>query len=175
MNTTVKYRHILSCQNCLLCKTRRSVVLGRGTTPARILIIGETPGRSEDVLGTPFMGESGRLLDFMLKKVGVDPKECFFTNTILCHPTDRKGGETRPPATNEVAACMENVLFLVDQCSAELTILAGDLPKKYFSKLIPTAVKISHPTLLLKSGGAKSPFYIRNLNILEEAAGKING
>jgi len=58
----------LNCTNCQLHKTRKQVVVGRGTIPADILFIGEAPGISEDTIGLAFIGEGGKLLDYMIQE-----------------------------------------------------------------------------------------------------------
>jgi len=59
-------QQVLNCTRCDLWKTRKHVIFGEGNPNADILIIGEAPGRDEDLIGRPFVGVSGQLLDKIL-------------------------------------------------------------------------------------------------------------
>ena len=61
---------ILNCRKCDICKTRNHVIFGEGNLHAGILLIGEAPGRDEDIQGRPFVGLSGQLLDKILAACG---------------------------------------------------------------------------------------------------------
>ncbi|MDD2263388.1 MAG: uracil-DNA glycosylase [Bacteroidales bacterium] len=63
-------QQILNCTRCELSKTRKHVIFGEGNPNADILIIGEAPGRDEDLIGRPFVGLSGQLLDKILAACG---------------------------------------------------------------------------------------------------------
>lgn len=162
-----------NCTGCKLHRTRRMVVVGKGNIPAKVMIIGEIPSKTDELLGTANMGPIGNTLTSLLQAAGINPTECFYTNTILCRPTDTKGGETRDALPEEIASCRENILNLYDQCSPQLVVLCGDLPQKYFKKFFPSAVKIQSPSLLMVTGGKTSPYYIRNVNALEEGIERI--
>ena len=60
-----------SCNKCSLCKTRKNLVFGIGCKESKVLFVGEGPGENEDLIGEPFVGKAGRLLDEMLGKVGL--------------------------------------------------------------------------------------------------------
>ena len=70
------------------------------------MIVGEAPGRQEDVQGRPFVGAAGRVLADLLAEAGLRREEVFITNVVKSHPTDRKGGSNRAPRRDEVAACL---------------------------------------------------------------------
>ena len=83
-----------SCTACKLCETRKKVVMYRGDVPCDILFIGEAPGPSEDVIGQPFIGPAGHLLDRIIDKAiqpyrKVNPNISFrkvFTNLVCFIP-----------------------------------------------------------------------------------------
>lgn len=156
-----------SCEACTLSTVRRQVVLGRGTIPAAVLVIGEAPGRSEDMLGQAFIGEAGRLLDQLLDEAGIDLDTVYRTNTVLCRPSDKFGGDNREPKPEEVLACMNNVLLIVSVVNPMWIILVGDTAKRNYHKHFPGAVHITHPAALLRTGGRASPGYIMNLRALQ--------
>ena len=166
----------MTCQACPLHAFRRTVVYGRGPKEdVDIVIIGEAPGKAEDALGEAFVGEAGKLLDRMLRDAGLSAFRVFYTNTVLCHPTDRKGGTTRPPEPEEVAACGDNLRAILDLANPRAIVLAGDTAVKFFGRRFPHAHKIQHPAFLVKTGAEHSPYYLKNIRTLEVVRAKIEG
>src|SRR5256885_17124016 len=88
---------IRSCVQCPLHTTRTKAVPGEGAPSARVMLIGETPGREEDQRGQPFVRAAGRFLDEVLAGSGVGRSVIFSTNTVKCRP-----GNNRPPRKGEV-------------------------------------------------------------------------
>lgn len=74
------------------------LVFGEGSPNARIMFIGEAPGREEDEQGRPFVGRSGKLLNECLKELGLKRQDVFITNIVKCRPPDN-----RKPLPSEVA------------------------------------------------------------------------
>jgi DNA polymerase len=70
------------CQACPLHENATGTVLGEGPADAKIMIVGEQPGDQEDLLGRPFVGPAGKLLDHFLTKIGIEIKECYLTNAV---------------------------------------------------------------------------------------------
>ncbi|MEO0928691.1 MAG: uracil-DNA glycosylase [Cyanobacteria bacterium J06643_13] len=95
-----------SCDRCSLSQKRQQVVTGRGETKPDIAIIGEAPGKQEDKLGRPFVGDSGKFLGKMLKAIKLD-SNVYFTNVIRCRPPDN-----RKPLIEEIKTCKP---YLVDE------------------------------------------------------------
>jgi uracil-DNA glycosylase len=91
---------VRGCPLCKLARTRKNAVPGEGQLAAKIMFIGEAPGRSEDEKGRPFVGAAGRILDGLLKKVGIERSQVFITNIVKCRPPNN-----RVPEEDEVAAC----------------------------------------------------------------------
>jgi DNA polymerase len=90
------------CEKCDLCRTRTHVVFGSGNPNAKILFIGEAPGRNEDEQGLPFVGRSGQLLDQYLHAIHLDrTKDIYITNIVKCRPP-----ENRDPQPSEWEACI---------------------------------------------------------------------
>ena len=88
------------CTACPLSASRTTVVPGVAPVGARILLVGEAPGRSEDEGGLPFVGRSGQLLDQVLAEVGLDRARLAVVNTVKCRPPDN-----RTPTRREQATC----------------------------------------------------------------------
>jgi len=161
-----------SCTRCPLHRTRRKVVWGRGTSPADLLFLGEAPGRVEDLRGQPFVGPSGQLLDEMIReaaaRIQIDIPTYFITNCVMCHPTERKGGDNRPPTSSEVVACMDNVMQIYRQVRPEIVVFVGRVPERYYAKEFPIHETILHPAYLLRQGGKASSHYLTTVRRLED-------
>ena len=81
----------IDCKRCDLHLTRKHVVLARGSIPAEIALLGQDPGTSEDALGLPFIGKSGKILDAIVAD-SIPPKITrVFTNVLGCIPKDKHG------------------------------------------------------------------------------------
>ena len=96
---TVDLNDCQGCTACDLATTRQSVVISRGNSSSRLMLIGEAPGAQEDAEGRPFVGRSGRALDSLLMEVGLDPdQDLYVCNAIKCRPPNNrrpKKGELR--------------------------------------------------------------------------------
>jgi DNA polymerase len=92
---------VTGCPLCKLARTRKNAVPGEGQLAAKIMFVGEAPGRSEDEKGRPFVGAAGKILDGMLEKAGISRSQVFITNVVKCRPPNN-----RVPEDDEVAACM---------------------------------------------------------------------
>jgi len=90
-----------SCESCPLCATRHNVVFGIGPKQADIMFIGEGPGEQEDLLGEPFVGAAGKLLDDMLSIIDLSRKNCYIANIVKCRPP-----HNRDPLPEEQDACI---------------------------------------------------------------------
>jgi DNA polymerase len=97
---------VAGCVKCGLCKSRTKTVFGAGDEKAKWLFIGEGPGRNEDLQGEPFVGPAGKLLDNMLRAIGLTRGEnAYIANIVKCRPIG-DDGKDRPPTPEEAAACM---------------------------------------------------------------------
>jgi DNA polymerase len=91
---------VKGCPLCKLSRTRKNAVPGEGQLAAKIMFIGEAPGKTEDEKGRPFIGTAGKLLDNMLKRAGIERSQVFITNVVKCRPPNN-----RVPEEDEVIAC----------------------------------------------------------------------
>jgi len=104
---------VAQCRACALCERRRQTVFGVGNERAQWMIVGEAPGEQEDLLGEPFVGPAGRLLDAMLaaldltREPGPPERQVYIANTLKCRPPGN-----RNPQPDELARCEP---FLVRQ------------------------------------------------------------
>ena len=91
---------VVGCSLCKLSRSRKNAVPGDGQTSAKIIFIGEAPGKNEDEKGRPFIGVAGRILDEALQKAGIERSQVFITNIVKCRPPGN-----RIPEDDERAAC----------------------------------------------------------------------
>lgn len=92
---------VASCTRCKLCESRTHTVPGEGPDGARLVVVGEGPGRTEDETGRPFVGQAGDLLTKILAAIGLSREAVFICNVVKCRPP-----QNRTPAYDEIAACV---------------------------------------------------------------------
>ena len=153
---------VLECTRCPLCHTRTNVIFGEGNPEAPVMIIGEAPGRDEDLQGRPFVGVSGQLLDKILAACGfAREKHLFISNIIKCRPPDN-----RVPTPAEAEVCMPWLMNQIEILDPKIIILLGATALKYMAgpeyritrdrgRWITlngrTAMPVYHPAALLRN------------------------
>ncbi len=95
------------CRRCKLHSGRTQIVFGVGDPRAKLVFVGEAPGRDEDLQGEPFVGQAGQLLTRIIQAIQLKREEVYIANIIKCRPP-----ENRNPEPDEIAACEP---FLVKQ------------------------------------------------------------
>lgn len=110
------------CGKCGLFKKCESPKMEyRGKGRAKILIVGEAPGRTEDERGRPFVGTSGQLLRDTFHKFGIDvSQDCWVTNAIICRPAKNK-----PPTPKEIKFCLPNLKRTIEETKPNVIIPLG--------------------------------------------------
>ena len=154
---------VSGCTLCSLHKTRTQTVFGVGSEQADWMIIGEAPGAEEDRRGEPFVGRAGKLLDEMLRAVGLARDAVFIANTLKCRPPNN-----RDPAVDEAAPCRQylyrqiallkpKLILAVGRIAAQ-NLLGTDAPlgrlrgqKHYLNDGQLPVVVTYHPAYLLRS------------------------
>jgi len=109
------------CVRCELSKSRTQIVFSDGNPEAKIMLIGEAPGRQEDETGIPFVGRAGQLLDKILLAVNITREnDIYICNTVKCRPPDN-----RVPTPQEKAFCREYLDAQIDLIKPHIILLAG--------------------------------------------------
>jgi uracil-DNA glycosylase family 4 len=100
--------YIGDCTRCKLCNGRKNLVFGEGSPEARLVFVGEGPGREEDIAGRPFVGDAGKLLTKMIENgMGMKREEVYICNVVKCRPPNN-----RDPEKDEIETCLP---FLKEQ------------------------------------------------------------
>lgn len=114
-----------ACQACGLCAQRQHIVFGMGSTQADWLVLGDAPGEAENALGQPFEGDPGRLLDNMLKAVGLSREGEGAQGAYLMHATQCPTPDARNPAPEELSRCAAYVARKVALVQPRVIVVMG--------------------------------------------------
>ncbi|HKY10033.1 MAG TPA: uracil-DNA glycosylase [Candidatus Binatia bacterium] len=171
------------CQRCKLCAGRTHIVFGVGNPKARLMFVGEGPGRDEDIQGEPFVGRAGQLLnDIITKGMGLKRSDVYIANVVKCRPPDN-----RNPEPDEVAACEPFLKRQIDlirpeiivglgkfavqcllQSKAPITKVRGTWHRYHGIKLMPTF----HPAYLLRNPADKKLVWEDIKKVIKELRGE---
>jgi len=169
---------ILHCQKCPLSKTRETVVFGEGSPNAKLMFIGEAPGREEDVQGRPFVGEAGMLLTKIINAMGLKREDVYICNILKCRPP-----KNRNPLPEEISFCIDHLYEQIKCIEPEvicglgkfasqtllntqtsITKLRGNWYKFKGIKFMPTF----HPAYLLRNPRDKTSVWQDMKKIMKE-------
>jgi uracil-DNA glycosylase family 4 len=115
------------CTKCPLSLTRTNAVPGEGQPDAAVVLVGEGPGRNEDLQGRPFVGAAGKQLDGLLKEAGLGRGDVYITNVVKCRPP-----ENRRPTGSEADACRPYLERQLKLLRPAVVVLLGDSALKSF-------------------------------------------
>ncbi len=111
---------VSECSKCMLASTRDKIVFGSGNLNSKLMIIGEAPGKDEDLMGEPFVGRAGKLLDEILFSMGVTRESVYITNTVKCRPP-----QNRNPLLEEIESCSDYLNKQIESINPSIIILLG--------------------------------------------------
>ncbi len=114
-------QQICACHLCSLFSGRTIAVPGCGPAPADIMLVGEAPGKEEDLTGKPFVGRAGRLLDEALVQAGLERSKVFITSVIKCRPP-----QNRKPKKIEIDRCRPYLQSQIDILHPKIICLMGN-------------------------------------------------
>jgi len=172
----------LVCDKCDLQASCTNVVFGEGNPKAKIMFVGEGPGRDEDRQGRPFVGAAGQLLDKILVSVGLSRDEVYITNVVKCRPP-----KNRMPNPDEILACSPYLYAQIKKISPAIIVCLGALATK---TLIDKNARITkmrgewhekdgilymptfHPAALLRDPSKKRPVW-EDMKKVKEALGNL--
>lgn len=157
-------REARGCVACPLAAGRTQVVFGVGDPTAGVMLVGEAPGREEDLAGEPFVGRSGKLLDrLMAEELGLERRDCYIANVVKCRPPGN-----RDPLPLEVATCRHYLEGQVQLVRPRVVVTLGNfatrallgrtegvtkLRGRSYPFLTGVLVPTFHPAAALRGGG----------------------
>lgn len=106
---------------CPLKRTASRLVFADGNPEARVMFVGEAPGRDEDAQGVPFVGRSGRLLDLMMAAIGLDRTSAYIANVIPWRPPGN-----RTPTPQETAICLPFIRRQIELADPDILVCLGN-------------------------------------------------
>ena len=118
---------IRECEECILHSTRTKFVFGSGSAEAKIMFVGEAPGKNEDLQGLPFVGRAGDILDKLLASIGMKRSQVFIANVLKCRPPGN-----RDPQVEEISICKDYLFNQIDIIDPRIICTLG----KYSTQLI---------------------------------------
>ncbi|MGB7454438.1 MAG: uracil-DNA glycosylase [Pseudolabrys sp.] len=107
-------------EGCALKSTASQLVFADGNPEARLMLVGEAPGREEDIEGLPFVGRSGKLLDRMLAAIGLDRTSVYIANIVPWRPPGN-----RTPTPQESQICLPFILRQIELADPDILVCLG--------------------------------------------------
>ena len=107
-------------EGCMLRSTATQLVFAAGNPGARVMFVGEAPGRDEDIAGEPFVGRSGKLLDLMLRAIGLDRTKAYIANVVPWRPPGN-----RTPTPHETAICLPFIRRQIELANPDFLVCLG--------------------------------------------------
>ena len=143
---------IQGCLKCVLGPGRLRFVFGEGDPAAKLMFIGEGPGRDEDLQGRPFVGKAGELLDKMIGALGYARREVYIANVVKCRPPDN-----RTPAKEEAAACLGYLRRQIELIQPKVIVTLGATPLRELLGVSEGITRVRGQWKRLELGGRSIP------------------
>ncbi len=169
----------VTCTACRLSETRTNVVFGVGDPEADLMLVGEAPGRNEDLQGEPFVGAAGKLLDELMAGIGVSRSEAYIANVLKCRPPGN-----RDPLPDEIDCCKGYLREQIRLIRPRVVVTLGNFSTKLLlrtetgitrlrgqvyewwlgARLIPTF----HPAAALRGGDRVRAQMVQDFELVRE-------
>lgn len=120
---------VAACHACPLAEGRTQTVFGDGNPDARVLIVGEAPGKNEDLQGIPFVGKAGQNLNQLLDIAGLAREDVFIANVLKCRPPGN-----RDPRPEEIQVCTPFLREQTRTINPEFIVTLGNFATKFILK-----------------------------------------
>ena len=118
-----------ACRACPLCETRVKPVFGSGDPDAELMVVGEAPGKNEDLAGEPFVGAAGRRLDALLAEAGLARGDIYIANVLKCRPPGN-----RDPRAGEVEVCSHWLAGQLALVRPSIVVTLGNFATRFVLK-----------------------------------------
>ena len=137
-----------SFDGCGLRATAKSLCFYRGSEHARLMLIGEAPGRDEDLEGRPFVGPAGQLLDRMLAAIGLEEQDVHITNVVYWRPPGN-----RTPTPQETEVCRPFLARQIELVAPAIILCLGGAAAKQVLDVQEGIMKLRGKWLAYQAGG----------------------
>ncbi len=117
------------CRACPLCDGRTNLVFGVGNPHARVMIVGEAPGKNEDLQGEPFVGKAGQYLNELLELADLKREDVYIANVLKCRPPGN-----RNPQPDEILACTPFLREQTRTIDPDFIVTLGNFSTKFILK-----------------------------------------
>jgi len=144
---------ICKCEACPLGAGRIKFVFGEGSPTARMMFVGEGPGRDEDIQGRPFVGRAGALLDKMIASLNMQRNEVYIANVVKCRPPDN-----RVPTPMESRTCLRYLMRQIELIRPAVLVGLGATPLRDLIGIASGITKIRGTWHIVNVGGRDIPF-----------------
>lgn len=139
---------VAAFDGCALKRTAKNLCFARGSARASLMLIGEAPGRDEDLQGRPFVGRAGQMLDLMLAAIGLGEEHVYITNTVYWRPPGN-----RTPTQEEVEACAPFLARQIELLSPQVLVLLGGAAAKNILGITEGIMRLRGKWLSYRCGG----------------------
>jgi uracil-DNA glycosylase len=129
---------VAGCTKCALAQGRTQVVFGSGDPEAELMFVGEAPGFHEDKQGVPFVGAAGKLLEQLLREIGLSRDRVYIANVLMCRPPGN-----RDPQQDEIDACEGFLYHKIELIHPRVVATLGNFATKLLSGR-PTGITRVH-------------------------------
>lgn len=172
------------CTRCGLATTRTTLVFGVGDPNARVILVGEAPGRNEDLKGEPFVGAAGRLLDELLGHAGLTRDEVYIANVLKCRPPGN-----RDPMPEEIEICTPFLREQIRVIDPAVLVTLGNFATRFVLRTTAgitslrgtvqhaghfTVLPIFHPAAAIYDR-TKHDTLVRDFELLRDILGSLDG
>ena len=168
---------VRKCTLCRLSEGRTNAVPGEGNSFAKIMFIGEAPGRSEDAQGRPFVGAAGKLLTEALQEAGLSREDVFITNIVKCRPPNNRvpkeeeRNACRPYLERQIALINPKIICILGRTAYESLLEGGSITSNR-GKLVKHGNRFYfltvHPAAIIYNPELKTVFRNDLVNLVNE-------
>jgi len=176
--------HVGDCRRCPLAATRTRLVFGVGDPHARVMFIGEAPGKNEDLTGEPFVGAAGKLLDELLASIDIERAQVYIANLVKCRPPGNRDpepleiGTCAPFLSRQIELIAPDVIVTLGRFSAHavlevttpITAIRGKLFHRHGRRIVP----VFHPAAALYDGSKREVLFddFKRIRVVLDTAGE---
>ena len=166
-----------NCTACALSQYRTKIVLAKGKIPCDVLFIGEAPGQSEDLIGKPFEGPAGDLLETIInRRTELGTLRLAYTNLVACIPKDEDGDKLMEPSKESLVACQTRLHEMIVLSRTKHVVCVGKLSMKWLKKMTEKSkqlqkqvthwYEIIHPAAILRADVSQQGLAIQKTGVI---------